>query len=81
MTLAHQLGTMAKSEAKRPSDTTQNPSHWTDGADYSGWSSARGKGGGNGGRGETDQEYGHGVHGGNAARSRKARGGSAPPKK
>jgi hypothetical protein len=37
----------------------QNPSHWNPEPDATTWSSARGKGGGEGGQGRSDQEYGH----------------------
>lgn len=49
---------------KRPakSPKRQNPSPYTGKSDTKGWSSARGKGGGEGGRGATEQEYGHPQH-------------------
>jgi hypothetical protein len=49
----------AKKNMNRP--PTESPSHDTTGTGFHGWSSARGRGGGEGGRGGTDQEYGHGV--------------------
>ena len=51
---------MAKKRAKSPQ--RQNPSPYTGRSDTKGWSSARGKGGGDGGRGAADHEYGHPQH-------------------
>ena len=52
-------GATVKKKHVAKSPKTQNPSPYTDRSDTQGWSAGRGRGGGEGGKGETDVEYGH----------------------
>src|SRR5262249_17248577 len=59
--LGRKESTVAKKQSPK-SPKRQNPSPYTGRSDTKGWSSARGRGGGDGGKGGTEQEYGHPQH-------------------
>src|SRR5689334_1159902 len=66
--------------SKKGTNPSQNPSHWAPGSNAKTWASGRGKGGGDGGRGATNQEYGQTNEPGEQRHDDPTRGRGQPPR-